>query len=664
MTTTTANLVIESLGIYLPPKTESTKQVLADCRMRIKFPLEKFTGIRSRRVADGEYSIDLAQRAAEDCFRMSTYTPAEIDIVICANISRRDGADSLSYEPSTAARLSARLGIRDALMFDISNGCAGVFTALRVANALLRGRSFQRALVVSGEYITHVTRTAQLEISGFLDHRTACLTLGDAGIAMLVEPTGRGGVGFQHLDLYTMGKYAPYCVGKATDRPHGGAIMLTDAVRLNSVTFDEALLSAVRTLQQTGHTPADIQHIIMHQTSEKTLVDAAKTINRLYRSQVCTDENVVYNVAERGNTATTTHFVALHDSIVSGRVRSGDKILFSVSGSGLNIGSALYQLDSLPDRVRGVPGSAIAGPAPEKVSNPLPRLRIEAIGTAPATGRSPHSVELARVAAESSLARSGHPRAEVDVLVHTGIYREEHICEPALAAMIAGKLGINDTLKSKTGRRTVAFDLVNGTVGALNACHAVQHLFAESGAGVALITSGDIENNADAPGRELLGLREAGAALVLDATAAGTVGFGEFLFTSSADVAALSVEARHSNGVYLSRIQRDDLEDVFRTALVNIAQEILLRSALTIDDIGWVVAPQRSSEFLAALAAALGVPRERMVDACGDQGDLYTSSLAFAFAEIERVGPPAPGDRALVLAVGSGIQAGAAIYHF
>ncbi len=65
-----AGALVESIGVYLPEKSVTTEQVLRDCRNKIEFPLERLTGIRSRRVAgDTEFSLDLAEKAAAECLR-------------------------------------------------------------------------------------------------------------------------------------------------------------------------------------------------------------------------------------------------------------------------------------------------------------------------------------------------------------------------------------------------------------------------------------------------------------------------------------------------------------------------------------------------------------------------------------------------------------------
>jgi 3-oxoacyl-[acyl-carrier-protein] synthase III len=79
--------------------------------------------------------------------------------------SRYDGPNfQFFFEPSTAVRLKHRLGFYNALVFDISCACAGMFAAIHVIDAMIRAGLVKRGMVVSGEYITPLTETAQKEI--------------------------------------------------------------------------------------------------------------------------------------------------------------------------------------------------------------------------------------------------------------------------------------------------------------------------------------------------------------------------------------------------------------------------------------------------------------------------------------------------------------------
>lgn len=204
MTKPRVNSIIESLGVYLPPKAVSTDDVLRGCKTKIRFPLEHLTGIRSRRMAgEDEFAIDLAKKATIDCLNNSKYRPQDIDLLICCNISRYDGSDfRFSFEPNTSIKLQHYFGFDNALAFDITNACAGMFTAVLIIDAFIKAGRIQAGLAVSGEYISHLTLTAQKEITKYMDPRLACLTLGDAGAAIVLEKAPDDTVGFRDRSVH------------------------------------------------------------------------------------------------------------------------------------------------------------------------------------------------------------------------------------------------------------------------------------------------------------------------------------------------------------------------------------------------------------------------------------------------------------------------------
>ncbi|HZR43847.1 MAG TPA: amino acid adenylation domain-containing protein, partial [Ktedonobacteraceae bacterium] len=388
----TSNTIIESLGTYLPPKIVSSKEIIANCARPIRFPLAQLTGIKNRRMAgETEFSIDLAKKAIEECLANSKYNPQDIDLLICGNISRcHTPGFQITFEPSTSIQLQQHFGFTNAQVFDVSNACTGLFTAAYIADAFMKAGLARRALVVSGEYITHLVRTAQLEIENFMDSRLACLTVGDAGAALILDRSPDKKYGFHAFDMYSLGHYSWDCIGKATDQEHGGGIMYTDAVKVSAVNMTQAVSHAAYTIDRARWPRDSFQHIIVHQTSKTTINDVAREINKYFGEEVCKPESVINNIAERANTATTTHMVAVMDYIRSGRINTGDNTIFGITGSGATIGTAIYTFDNLPERIRRREAGEYA---PEKVTPEsrrfvplLPatkRVRIESVGTVP-----------------------------------------------------------------------------------------------------------------------------------------------------------------------------------------------------------------------------------------------------------------------------------------
>lgn len=663
-------MIVESLGVYLPPRTVTTEEIARGCKNPLSFPLEKMTGIRSRRMAgEIEFSVDLARKAVEDCLARSRHKADDIDLLICCNISRVDGPNhKTTFEPSTAIRLRDHFQMKNAIVFDVSNACAGVFTGMVMAEGYLRSGAARRALVVSGEYITHLTRTAQLEIDNFMDPRIACLTVGDSGVALLLEPSADPKVGFQALSLYTLGKYHTYCVAKPTNEQHGGAIMVTDPIKSSAIAINQAVEHSTEVLRKANWPIESASHLIMHQTSSTALNGAAREINQRFGKNALAPEKVVNNIAERANTATTTHWVAVMDQILSNKINRGDRVIFGVSGSGQITGTALYVFDDLPDRIRAKTKSKSGSEPLPTASGPTAtptRVRIECVGTA-GDEVSRTTIPLAKAAAEDCLSRSGHERGDIDLLLFAGVYRDDFICEPAIAAMLAGELKINDDVEAVKKRKTFALDVFNGGIGFLNACHAAAQRVQAGLTRRALVVASEIENNTPRGVAVRRGIRETGSALILDAEGEDNSGFAGFHFHYDTqhlgDVQAHTVFA--DGKTFLGVELKPERDRHLIGTIVQGVRELLRREGIALERIKAIFPPQISPSFITELAAALEVPRERLIDASRAGEDLFTSSIPFALRKAQEEKQVQPGDIGLLIAAGAGNQVGCAIYCF
>lgn len=668
----TRNTIIESIGIYLPQQSRSTSDVLEGCKNKIQFPLEVITGIKSRRIAgQKEFSIDLAKKAIADCLAKSKYNSTDIDILICCNISRYDGLGLISFEPNTSIKLRKHFGFTNAIVFDITNACAGMFTGICIVNAFIKTGVIRRAMVVSGEYITHLTQTAQREIESFMDMRLACLTLGDAGAALVLEKASENKIGFQELELQTFGSYSQYCISKASEQ--GGMVMLTDSVNLTDVAMKSGAKHAMNVLQQAGWLPESFQHLIMHQTSRMTLNSARREINRLLNRSICNDGNTINNLEQRGNTASTAHFVAIHDHIHNNNIKSGDKIIFSISASGLTIGTALYVFDNLPDRLRKMElqhcdqQKEIYVERLTSATIPVPtRIRIESVGTIPAKTIEQNSLQLLHRAATNCLDNSCYECSDIGLLIYCGVYRSDYLLEPAYAALLAGELDMNATTSTPDNKKTLAFDVFNGSMGFLNSCYVAQQMIAAGNCSNVMIVAAETENNELTFPNELVCVRETASALILDSHPARNIGFSRFLFNYHAESLDAYTTSFMTDGSkpYLQISKDSNLEVLYITYILPAVEKLLKMEGLDIKRIDKVFPPQISSRFITRLSEELHLPREKFIDVVGKGPDFFSSSLTYAFEHACEKALVKPGDTGLMIAVGSGLQVGCAVYYF
>lgn len=673
----TANTVIESIGVHLPDKAVSTRDIMRACHHHLLYPLERLTGIRFRRMAgEKEFAIDLARGAMSVCFDKSRFRPEDIDLLICCNISRYDGPNfHFSFEPSTSMRLKKHFDMDRTFAFDISNACAGMFTGVYIANAFIKSGMIHRAMVVSGEYITHLTQTAQKEIEENEDNRVACLTLGDSGAAMILERAPSNDVGFHDIEMFTLGRYSDLCIARPTFAPHGGAIMFTESMKLHAVAIKQSVQHVVHMLGRTIWPKKALDYLIMHQTARTAISQTAKLINKLSRCELLNRDNMINNLAERGNTSSTTHFVAVWDNIFNDRLSSFDNVLFAIQASGITLGTAPYTFDDLPERMRQletggkVPEKADTGRERRGIRSPrvAGRVRVESVGVLPLRHEFERdSVKMAAAAGEACLNASGFERQDVGLLVHAGVHRNDFICEPALAALIAGELKLNDDIDAPSPRMTFAYDVINGAIGLLNACFNASALLALGKQQAALVVASEIENNADGPD-QALGVQETGSAMMLtlsDDPDGEGFGASHFQYFPEYMEAFDSYIGQDRGRSYLSFIRDPKLNAYFLECIPKAVDVLLAREGLTMEDIAVVLPPQISDAFVDRLAEALSAPPARCVKVAKRANDFYTSSLPYCFDHLRRHELARPGDIGLIIAVGTGIQVGCALYHF
>jgi 3-oxoacyl-[acyl-carrier-protein] synthase III len=669
------NLLIESLGVYLPENRKTSQEIVEGCTRKIKLPLERLTGIKERRVAgENEFSLNLSINAVSECLNNSKYAPEDIDLVICSTICKADGPDRLlSLEPSTAIRLIKHFNFKNAAGIDVSNACAGMFTGIKIAHHLLQSDDYESVLVVSGEYISHVSETAQKEIENILDPRLASLTLGDAGAAVILKKTERKDIGFHEIDLATLGHYHPYCIAQPNDKKHGGVTMLTQSIKLASAGIREAEIHLGNIIKRAKWPLEQIDKIIMHQTSIKSIKSGMEAINRIFKKKVCDENNTVINIPERGNTASTTHLVALNDCFKNQKIQSGDSVLFCITASGLTVGTALYTFDDLPERIRLKTQSNqfsqphLTYPKKQRKGLQKPTMRISAVGVLPelnAHEAMPSTTDIAVLAAEECFKKAYFDRQDVDLVIYTGVYRTDFLFEPAMAAIIAGDLCINKKNLKKIDRPTFAFDVTNGAMGTLNALEIANKMLDTKNRNHVLVTSSE---DAQLEGYSMTGNQILGtaSAMLLVPSDAGQ-GFSNYIFRAFPEyLGTMESNILQEHGRTFVRGSVDDsYVTCMQTGIKSVVDELLEETGLQIEDFKWVIAPQINHHFIEGLAAKLKMPISKFALTLNTDKDLYTSSLAYSFWNIFEENKADKGDLGLVISAGSGIQAGCAIYHF
>ncbi len=326
---------IEALGAYLPAREVTTAELLAQLAVDAPLDLEKVSGVRARRVRDeSEDSFTIALAAARDALDNSRYDAADLDVIISCSITRTRGED-FCLEPSFALMLRTALGANKAIHFDVSNACAGMMTGVLLLDRMIRSGAVRRGLVVSGECITPIADTAVREISQRYDPQFASLTVGDAGAAVVLD--GTDGPGLDYVELNTSAAFAKLCLGMPSDQGPGVALYTDNRAMHNESRYllwtsrqQEFLAARGSSFATEGY-----DYLIHHQFSGP----AVELINKIAEREFDAAMPPGLAVLDRyGNTASTSHFVVLHDALRQGLIAPGSKVLLVPAASGVVAG--------------------------------------------------------------------------------------------------------------------------------------------------------------------------------------------------------------------------------------------------------------------------------------------------------------------------------------
>ena len=334
---------VAGAGRQLPATHLTTDTLMARTRHRTHIDLERLTGIRERRVSIGdEDSYSLATGAALDCLDKAHRDASSVDAVISCSITKFRGGLTQWVEPTMSSAVAQAIGADDAMTFDLSNACAGMLSGVTVANNWIRQGSIERALVVSGEYISQLGRNAARHIRNIMSKELASLTLGDAGAALLLERTAPDAAGITLAGFTTVADYSRLCLGY----PKGGdpgARMFTDARGIHRAAMSNTPMLLHEVLETVGISIHDIDHVITHQTSARAIKKGMARMSEVFGDTPRHD--AVITVDRYGNTASTTHTVALVEELEAQHIRPGETIALIALASGLEIGVVLLSLD-------------------------------------------------------------------------------------------------------------------------------------------------------------------------------------------------------------------------------------------------------------------------------------------------------------------------------
>jgi 3-oxoacyl-[acyl-carrier-protein] synthase-3 len=301
--------------------------------------------------------------------------------------------------------------------------------------------------------------------------------------------------------------------------------------------------------------------------------------------------------------------------------------------------------------------------------------RIDAVTSL--TGHGPRrssARKLADAAMRACLTQAGKTPDDVDMLINTGVYREDSMGEPALAALIQEDIGASTGHRQPGGPGTFSFDLINGPCGVLAAAQVEAGLLRSGLIKLGAIVTSDVDPG---PARQrTVPLRPSAGAMLLtwDDSVPGFTDFStrtypeyEDLFTSGLvwrrqrrRAAAPGAQAGQNKMVIEEKPgYRARLVDCADDAARGFLRDLRIRPA----DIALLAAAPAAPDFLDPLASRLGVSGDRIAYLPEDLGGGYTAELIAALHTAVRSGRLAEAGNTLLVAAGPGITVALSLYR-
>lgn len=311
---------IAGTGSYLPERILTNAELERMVDTSDEWILTR-TGIRERHIAaEGEFTSDLAMKAAQEAMSAADIQANDIDLILIATTT----PDRIF--PSTACLVQEKLGISGCPAFDLQAVCSGFVYALATADNFIKSGAAKCVLVVGAETMSRITDWTD---------RTNCILWGDGAGAVILTASEKEGIISSHL--HADGSYAHLLnvacgvskkEGSPTIQMEGNAVFKMAVNTLDAI-VDE-------TLGANGMEKAHVDWLVPHQANIRIIQATAKKLGMGM-------DHVVVTVDKHGNTSAASIPLALDVAVRDGRIQRGETILMEAFGGGFTWGSVLIK---------------------------------------------------------------------------------------------------------------------------------------------------------------------------------------------------------------------------------------------------------------------------------------------------------------------------------
>lgn len=331
---------IEAISYYLP------ETVLSNAELSAQFPewsvekIAKKTGINNRHiVSENQTSSDLAVAAGKKLISEYEVDPQSVDFLIVCTQS----PDFLLPTTACLVQEGLKLGNHTGAL-DVNLGCSGYIYSLGLAKGLIESGQVSSVLLISTDTYSRFVNN---------DDKSVRTIFGDGAAATLVTASGEqesilginygtDGSGARHLmtpggGMANAERLNIEATAEARGLKSNGFDLYMNGAEVFNFTLRVVPDTIQKSLEKASASMADVDAFVFHQANKFMLDTIRKKVG-------IPPEKFVVQMADCGNTVSSSIPIALKLALDGNEVEEGDLTLLAGFGVGLSWGSVLVRV--------------------------------------------------------------------------------------------------------------------------------------------------------------------------------------------------------------------------------------------------------------------------------------------------------------------------------
>jgi 3-oxoacyl-[acyl-carrier-protein] synthase-3 len=319
---------LAGLGSYLPKRRVTN----AELEEQLGIPadwIERATGVCERRYVTDETMLSMGVAASYMALECAGLHVNDLDAIISATTAPQQAI------PCTAVLLQRELNAPEgaSACFDLNATCLSFLFALQTTAHLVAAGVYNTVLICSSEIASRSLNPHE---------RESLVLFGDAAVASVVtrsQPGEASAVWHACFETYSSGAGLTEIRGGGTlHHPNDPTTtaemnmfhMRGPAIfRQASIVFEPFLNRFLSTL---GWEKDQVDAVVPHQASRYPIEQFSRRLG-------FNSDQVILNLALRGNCVSASIPLALAEAVYGGRIRRGDRVLLAGTGAGLTLGA-------------------------------------------------------------------------------------------------------------------------------------------------------------------------------------------------------------------------------------------------------------------------------------------------------------------------------------